>query len=225
MNGPLFKVEMKCPVCGVSFYTSRVRSKNCVVESRDSDFCVYYKEQNPVFYEAVVCPKCGYAALRGSFADLDPEEARDILEKTGGKWNGRDLGGVRTVEDALDSYKLALYYGQLKKNTPAEAFASICMRLAWLNRIKGDVKEERRFLAHALEQYMVLYDRGKTPEKMDEVTLIYLIGEINRRLDRGKDAVMWFGRAVSHKGAKQKPLIVKMAREQWSLVRNTGQGE
>ena len=190
MSRPLYRVNVTCPVCGASFNTSRVRSKSCVVESRDTDFCVYYKECNPVFYETAVCNRCGYADLYGRFNEIDPEEARDVRAKIEGKWNGRDFGGERSIEDALDSYKLALFCNQLRRSTTAEVFASICMRLAWLNRLKGDTKEEKRFLAHALEQYMALYDRGRTPEKMDEITLIYLIGEINRRLGSGKDAVM-----------------------------------
>ena len=86
-------------------------------------------------------------------------------------------------------------------------------------------KEEERFLAHALDQYMELYDRGRTPEKMDEIAgyVVYLIGELSRRLGKGKDAVVWFSRVVSHEMSKTKPLIVKWLREQWSLVELQGQ--
>jgi uncharacterized protein (DUF2225 family) len=223
MNGPLYQVKVKCPVCGASFNTSRVRSKSCIVEGRDTDFCVYYKEYNPIYYEVAVCKHCGYADMYSRLNEIDPEDAGTVREKIEGKWNGRDFGGERTIEDALDSYKLALLCSQLRKGNPAGAVASICMRLAWLYRMKGDTKEEKRFLAHALEQYMELYDRGRTPEKMDEITLVYIIGELSRRLGKGKDAVVWFNRVVSHEMSKQKPLIVRMAREQWLLIRNTGQ--
>lgn len=223
MNSPLYQVKVKCPVCGASFNTSRVRSKCCIVEGRDTDFCVYYKEYNPMYYEVAVCRHCGYADMYSRFDEIDPEDAGIVRAKIEGKWNGRDFGGERTMEDALDSFKLALFCAQLRKGTPAGALASICMRLAWLYRIKGDAKEEKRFLAHALDQYMELYDRGRTPEKMDEITLVYLIGELSRRLGKGKDAVVWFNRVVSHEMSKQKPLIVRMAREQWLLVRDTGQ--
>ncbi|MGI6704626.1 MAG: DUF2225 domain-containing protein [Clostridia bacterium] len=221
MNASLYRVEVDCPVCRETFSTSRVRSKFCVVESRDTDFCVYYKGCNPIFYEAAVCSKCGYAALYDRFTEIGPEDAGRVYSRFAGKWNGRDFGSERSIEDALDAYKLALYCSQLRKDVTADIFTSICMRMAWLYRIKGDTEEERRFLAHALEQYMVLYDRGDTPEKMDEITLIYLMGELNRRLGNADDAVIWFSRVVSHSMAGQKPLIVRMAREQWSMVRNT----
>ncbi|MFA6669909.1 MAG: DUF2225 domain-containing protein [Bacillota bacterium] len=220
MDSSFYRVEVDCPVCKESFATSRVRSKFCVVESRDTDFCVYYKGCNPIFYEAAVCPNCGYAALYGGFSEIGPEDAKNVHARIAGKWNGRDFGGERSIEDALDAYKLSLYCSQLRKDVTADIFTSICMRMAWLYRIKKDTKEENRFLAHALEHYLILYDRGDTPEKMDEITLIYLIGELNRRLGNADDAVIWFSRVVSHEMAKQKPLIVRMAREQWSVVRN-----
>jgi hypothetical protein len=224
MDNSLYQVKLKCPVCGAAFKTSRVRSKSCAVESRDTDFCVYYKDYNPILYEAAVCAKCGYAAMLGSFNEISPEDARTVHAKISGGWSQRDFGSKRSIEDALDAYKLALYCCQLRKSISIGVLASICMRLAWLYRMAGDLKEESRFLGYALEQYGKMYDRGKTPEKMDEITLIYLIGELNRRLGKSKDAVVWFSMVVSHKMSRKRPLIVKMAREQWSLVRSQGEG-
>ncbi len=220
MNSSLYQAEVKCPVCETSFSTSRVRSRSCIVKDRDTDFCVYYKGCNPILYEAVVCTQCGYAALYERFNDIEPGDAEKVYEEIAPKWIKRDFSGERDIEDAIDAHKLALYCGQLRKNTPADMVASICMRLAWLNRMKGDTEEEQRFMVNALKQYLILYDIGKTPEKMDDITLIYLIGELNRRTGNTTDAVLWFNRVVSHGAARRKPLIVKMAREQWSTIRN-----
>ncbi len=220
MSDALFQVKLKCPVCGESFSTTRVRSSRCAVDRRDSDFCVYYKEHNPIFYEPVVCVRCGYAAMYSSFDEISKEDIRDLLVNIGAKWSPRDFGGERSIQEALDSYKLVLLCSQLRKGVTVGEFAALCMRLAWLNRIKGNREEEKRFLGYALEHYMSVYDTGIMPENMDEVTLIYLIGELNRRVGNGREAVEWFSRAVSHQMSKEKPLIVKMAREQWSLVRN-----
>lgn len=225
MKNPLYQVNIECPACGTHFNTSRVKSKFCLVEKRDTDFCVHYRDYNPIFYEAAVCIECGYGAPCSELSNIEPEDAKEAYKSIAPRWNGRDFGGERGIEDAIDAYKLALYCSQLRKGSVAGVLASLCMRLAWFNRLKSDGEEEKRFLANALQQYLVLYDQGRTPEKMDEITLIYLIGELNRRLGNAEEAVTWFNRVVSHKTARQKPLIVRMAREQWSLVRNTVKGE
>ena len=224
MNNSLYKVKLKCPVCGNTFTTCRVRSKKCLVESRDTDFCIYYKDCNPIFYEAAVCVRCGYASMLGCFKEISPEDAQTIHSKLASGWTQRDFGGERSIDDAVDAYKLVLYCLQLRRSIPDDISASVCMRLAWLHRMAGDSKEEQRFLSLALERYSEMYDKGKIPEKMDEITLVYLIGELNRRLGNAKDAVVWFSMAVSHQTSRRKPLIVKMAREQWSLVRSQKEG-
>ena len=192
----------------------------CVVVAGHLIFVYTTKDAIP-FLRSGSMLKVWLCSPNDRFTEIGPEDAGRVCSRFAGKWNGRDFGSERSIEDALDAYKLALYCSQLRKDVTADIFTSICMRMAWLYRIKGDTEEERRFLAHALEQYMVLYDRGDTPEKMDEITLIYLMGELNRRLGNADDAVIWFSRVVSHSMAGQKPLIVRMAREQWSMVRNT----
>lgn len=225
MNNSLYQVKLECPVCQAAFVTSRVRSKKCIVEDRDTDFCVYYKGCNPIFYDAVVCEECGYAAMFDSFSNISPEDAKAVYDKLYGKWIHRSFDGERTIEDAMDAYKLVILCGQMIRNVPNNMLASACMRLAWLYRMTGDVDQENRFLGYALEQYSQIFDRGKMPERMDEITLIYLIGELNRRLGNQKDAVMWFNMAVSHEESSKKPLIVRMAREQWSRARNRKEEE
>lgn len=215
----LYQVEMNCPICKVTFKTSKVKMSRCIVKSRDADFCVYYKEENPIFYHPVVCPQCGYSAMIEDFLDANQSEADKIFTLVSRKWKQRDLGGKRSIEDALEAYKLVLYCDQLKDKVSALSTASICMRLAWLNRYRENVKEERHFVAHALEQYKKAYQKEKLKGHMDEMTLVYLIGELNRRLENYDEAVTWFGKAVSHNLRFQKPAIEKMAREQWQLAR------
>jgi len=59
---------------------TKVKSKDCVVASRDSDFCVYYESVNPLFYEVWVCEHCGYAALQERFENISPIEAKIVKE-------------------------------------------------------------------------------------------------------------------------------------------------
>lgn len=219
MSDSLYQVGMKCPICGVDFKTSRVKASRCVVKSRDADFCTYYKGENPILYEAVVCPQCGYSSLYNSFEDISPDDARSIFEEVGRNWKKRDMGGKRSLDDALDAYKLVLYCSQLKTNKSHSLIASICLRLAWINRYKGKEREETRFIKYALQHYLLAYEQEKLLDKFHEITIIYLIGELNRRLRNYAEAIKWFGMVVSHDMRFDKPVIEKMAREQWSLAR------
>jgi len=225
MKNSLYQVEMNCPICKVTFSTTRVRMSRCIVKKRDTDFCVYYKEENPIFYQSVVCPQCGYAAIKEDFSNVDPPEVEKIFSNVGRKWKQRDLGGKRSLENALEAYKLVLYCNQLKSKVSHLSTASLCMRLAWLNRYREKVKEEEHFMAHALEQYKKAYQMEKLTGNMDEMTLVYLIGELNRRLRYYDEAITWFSKAVSHNLRFQKPAIEKIAREQWQLAREQSEEE
>lgn len=225
MQKALYQTERECPVCGVTFKTTRVKTSHCFVERRDSDFCVYYKGHNPIFYDVAVCPKCGYSALMKNFSDIAEDDAKNIYQKVGNRWKQRDLGGERSLQDAIEAYKLALYCSQLRKRISHIYTAALCMRLAWLYRYVGDKEGERRFLSHALEQYYLAYEKENLPEYIDEITLIYLIGELNRRLGNYKEAIAWLSKAASHPTRTQKQGIENMAREQWYLARKQAEEE
>ncbi len=218
-KSPLYQVDMNCPVCKVTFKTSKVKTSRCILKSRDADFCVYYRDENPIFYHPVVCPQCGYAAMIEEFDKVSSSEAGKIFANVGRKWKQKDLGGARSIEEAIDAYKLALYCSRLKDSTSFLSTASVCMRLAWMNRYRDNAEEERHFLSHALKNYKLAFENENMKGHMDEMTLIYLIGELNRRLGDYREAVSWFSRAVSHNMRFQKPVIEKMAREQWQLCR------
>ncbi|MDZ4957104.1 DUF2225 domain-containing protein, partial [Clostridium perfringens] len=60
----LFFKEVICPVCENSFKTPTVKVNTPRVTSRDSDFFIRYSVVNPYLYEILLCPSCGYSALR-----------------------------------------------------------------------------------------------------------------------------------------------------------------
>jgi len=49
MLDSLYNKSVVCPVCQNKIEVTKVKSKDCVVASRDSDFCVYYESVNPLF--------------------------------------------------------------------------------------------------------------------------------------------------------------------------------
>lgn len=218
MDKALYEKEVNCPLCRIQFTTLKVRWNSCIVDKRDEDFCVHYKTFNPMFYEIFVCPQCGYAASETFFNQLTKAQAKKLIDFYLSFKVERSFCMERSIKDAIDSYKLALYT-YTSKQEKASIIAGTCLKIAWLYRIDKD-NSELTYLKYALEKYREAYDVESLPiGNFDEITVQYLLGELSRRTNKLDDAIKWFDRATSHKQRFEKPRIEKMAREQWSLVR------
>jgi len=74
---------------------------------------------------------------------------------------------------------------------------------------------EDRFLKHALEAYTSLFEGAES--ELNDAKLMYLIGELNRRLGNYHEAVRWFSRVVHDKRIMDANMI-RASREQWALI-------
>lgn len=218
MDANLYNKEVVCPVCSKKFNATKVKTKGCKVDKRDTDFCVYYEGHNPLFYDAWVCENCGYAAQADKFPDIPGREAEIILKKLALKWKKRSFAGERTVETALEAFKLVLLNHQLRTVKSSE-LAKVCMRIAWLYRIKEDSREND-FIKFALKYYTETYEKERFPaDKLDENTCMYMIGELNRRAGNNEEAVKWLSRLISSPDARRNPALIETARDQYQLVK------
>ncbi|MNC40508.1 hypothetical protein D3C75_892220 [compost metagenome] len=129
-------------------------------------------------------------------------------------WVERDYGGERSWEDALQSYKLALLCAQIKEEK-VRLISGLLHHIAWLYREKKDVEQERRFLQFALDSYIQVYE---TEKEVNNARLMYLIGELNRRLSNYHEAVRWFSRVINDKSIMDSAMI-RASREQWVVTR------
>lgn len=218
MNDALYSKELVCPVCKNKIEVTKVKSKACVVSSKDTDFCLYYEGINPILYEAWVCEYCGYAALGERFEELTDKQAQKIKTGISPYWKSRSFNGERNIDLALEAYKLALYNLQ-KIEAKSSELAKVCIRIAWLYRMKKD-EREYDFLKHALRFYLDTYENEKFPvNKLDEYTCIYMIAELYRRTGNVDEAVLWFSRLITSPGAKENKVLVEYAREQYYLAK------
>ena len=219
MNEDLYTKEILCPVCSKKFNVTRVKMKACRVDKRDADFCVHYKEINPMFYDAWVCENCGYSALSDKFMDITQKEADMLLKTLTPKWKQRSFDGVRNVDGAIEAFKLVLLNHQLR-DVKASELAKVCMRIAWMYRIKEDAREHD-FIKFALKYYTETFEIESFPvDKLDENTCTYMIGELNRRAGYYEEAVKWFSRLISSPEARKHPVLIEAAREQYQLVKD-----
>lgn len=219
----LYDKTSNCRHCQATFSTKRIRSGTLTMLHRDSDFYTTFKEQslNPIIYTVNVCPECGFA-FTDQFRDkLAPWQKQIVDEQISSKWTPKDFGNVRHVPEAIVSYKLAIYAAELT-DQPHSVKAGLYLRLAWLYRFQKNVVEEMRFIDMAVEEYEQSYihsDYTRGDKEMTEVRLLYLIGELYRRLEKFDLAIKYFGKALAFRNHTIESGIIRMAQDQWQLAR------
>ncbi|WP_240419194.1 DUF2225 domain-containing protein [Paenibacillus periandrae] len=215
MVEPLFQVKVDCANCENSFQTSRVRPSFKKATKTDTDFCIHYKETNPDYYVVRVCPFCGYASTENSTTKFTDEQRRVLMERIVHNWTYKDYGMERSWEDAMYTYKLALVCAQLR-NEKGRVIAGLLHHIAWLYRYKNDEQQEKRFLQFALDAYTSVLETESG--ELNNARLMYLIGELNRRMKHYGEAVKWFGRVINDKRINDAGMI-RASREQWAVTR------
>lgn len=212
---PLFQVKMDCISCGYTFRTSRVRPSFKKAKMTESDFYVHYNGVNPEYYVVRVCPACGFATTENFSDKLTLEQRGDFELRVRMNWTMKDYGGERTWEEALQTYKLALLCAQIKEEK-SRIISGLLHHIAWLYREKGDKEQEKRFLQFALNSYIKVFENEEG--ELNNARLMYLIGELNRRLGNYYDAVKWFSRVINDKKIMDSGMI-RACREMWVQTR------
>lgn len=216
MNTYLYDVKIKCPVCGREFTHTKVRMSHLKVLEIRKDLYTKYEGIEPFFYDPIVCPNCGYAALSDIFNNISDEGKKEILSKITTNWTKRKFSGERTPRKALESYLLSLYCSELK-NDKDIIFAKTCLRIAWIYNILGDYVNENKYLKISLDKYKKAYEGDEAYD--GEIQLIYMIGELNKILGYRDEALKWFNKVINHPDRNNHSLIVNYARDEWQSLK------
>lgn len=212
----LYSKSINCPVCNHTFKATKVKSKSIRISHRDSDFCSYFKGENPYFYEVSVCPECGFAATDTEYEKISYYQKKIILEKISPNWKKRDINGERTIKDAINSYKLALYEAQLIKKEH-KYIGMLSLKLSWLYRYIGDNTSENKFLNIALNELEEAYKNEPFQEDFTIGQCCYLVGEIYKKIGDNSNAIKWYSEATKYCKFKEVQLQ-KLIREQWQEI-------
>lgn len=218
---PLYDKKYDCLMCKLPFTSKKVRSRFVKVISFDTDFCPTYSSDgaNPLLYYVKVCPHCGFS-FSEDFLPYFPHGSKEtITEKVCQQWVPQDFGGERSIQSAIQAYKLAAYCGTLKKEKHI-ILSGLYMRLAWLYRGLDQKEQERRFTNLALHEYIQSYmaDDFKGTQ-VTEVRMLYLIGELSRRTGQIEQAIKYFSKVIEKQSSTTEATTVEMARERWYEIR------
>jgi uncharacterized protein (DUF2225 family) len=215
----LFDKQIVCPVCNSHFKTKTVKSKSPRVLSKDSDFFIRYLTVNPYFYDVIICNSCGYAAMRSDFEKLKSYKKELVLSNVTPKWKPREYPAVLDEKSAIERFKLALLNSVLI-DLPNSTKAMISLKIAWMYRLLNDTDQETNFLRQALEGFNNAYIYEIFPiYGLQRDSLMYLLGELNRKLGNTHDALLWFSKTIVSINSSSR--VKEMARIGKDLIKAT----
>ncbi len=194
----LFDKSYSCPVCEKEFKSRALRAAKARLLGTDADLRAKFEGIEPLKYDVIQCPKCGYAALMRYFKPMPSVQRKLILEKITANYKKREeYKSILTYEDAISRYKLALANAVVKMARASEK-AYICLRAGWLvrsyyeslfeeeqtdmDKVKALKGLEDEFLKNAYEGFINARQAESYPMcGMDESTVDYLIANLALR--------------------------------------------
>lgn len=225
----LFEKTFKCPVCDTEFKCKMVRTGKAKLVSQDMDLRPKYQGIDPLKYDAILCPTCGYASLNRYFNFVMSSQAKQIKEQISSTFKySSENGKVYSYDEAITRHKMALLNTVVKKGKLSER-AYTCLKLAWLFRgkreelMKGEytkeeiealAKEEIECLKNAHEGFISAFSQEDFPMcGMDEYTVTFLVAELSRRIGEKEEAKRWVSKVLVARDAnrriKDKALALK----------------
>lgn len=230
----IFDKSFSCPVCDKEFKTKTVKSGKVKLLNLDTDLRPIYQNMDPLKYDAVVCPHCGFAALNRFFKYVTSAQATLIKKSISASFRGiKESGSVYDYDDAISRHKLALVNSIVKKAKTSER-AYTCLKTAWVLRGKAEnlskqlpdykeqkealAKEEIDFIAKAYDGFDEAFSKETFPMcGMDEITITLLMAELARRIGKTEEAGRWISRVLISRDANER--IKQKARDIKALIR------
>ncbi|MCR5109172.1 MAG: DUF2225 domain-containing protein [Lachnospiraceae bacterium] len=137
----VFLKSQKCPCCYKDFKNTTMRSNKARLVSQDLDLRPRYNKIDPVKYDVISCPHCGYSALSRFFDKLTSPQAKLIKADISSRYKPVSTGIVLSYDEAYSRYQLSLGNAIVKKAKPSEK-AYICLKMAWIMRGKYEELEK-----------------------------------------------------------------------------------
>ncbi len=187
----VFDKKFSCPVCYQEFANPTLKGNKARLVGQDSDLRPKYDPIDPLKYDVVACPNCGYAALTRYFDKITPPQAKLVKAEISKSFKSLKHVLDISYDDAIERYQLALANAIVKRGKSSEK-AYICLKLAWIVRAKMEAldvdlpdydtqvnslkKDEMELLQNAFDGFINARQTEDFPMcGMDETTVDYII--------------------------------------------------
>ena len=186
--------------------------------SSDIDLKVNYRDIEPLKYDIILCPVCGYAALERYFDRVSAFQRKNIIDKICQSFSYvfEDKDEF-TFDDAIVRYKFAVITSQVKMSKASE-FGFLCLKMGWLYRSyadsldesmkkkKAELKEqEKTYLTNAFNYFETARAKEQSPIcGMDEITFDTLLASLCVELDKKDEAKKYMSIILSNRNATKR---------------------
>ncbi|KAI4453648.1 Thioredoxin [Holotrichia oblita] len=137
----------------------------------DIDLHPQYEPLDPLLYDVIICPFCGYSAISAFFNKISEKQIPLIRMGVTSKFKSRTFKKVITYQDAIEKYKLALITAMVISAKKGE-IGAICNKIAWLSRLSDNDKLYKEFAEKAVSNFELAYQQEDFPiAQMDESAL------------------------------------------------------
>lgn len=195
----VFEKTYTCSVCETQFPNYTVMKSKLRFVGSDTDLKPQYDPIDPLYYDVIMCSKCGYTAVSAFYGKVLDRHRTVIQAEITPKYKYKKYPAIMTPEMAIERYKMALFIA-MKKNSKVGEKSYLCLKLCWLYRILGKEAEERMFMEQAFNGFKLAYSEDTFPiGGLDEDTVMYMVGEFARRLGYYEEALRWMSNVILKK--------------------------
>lgn len=196
-------VELTCPVCEHKFRSQAVVSTNAFGGKR-TDFHERAAGTQPLPYLVHTCVKCGYSGADRDFSDtvdVTPTLKEHVWSELAPNVGQATFTGSEKYEAAA---KVAVW-----QDEPLRHIADLWLRAAWCCVDEGDVEAERYFRLKAARAFEEALDSYDAVDAKERAVLVYLVGELWRRVGDTKRAATWFNNVAGE--------VTDVEKDQWVI--------
>lgn len=189
--GEVKRAYVQCPLCRYVFRAPSIKSY--VTIGRETDLCPKFPGRaadNSLFISSAVtmCPACSFASQEEfDTLYLTPDERHDIEVRLG-------EDGLLQVFRASPPPWLSFHAAEVcsqERDYRARDLGDLCLRASWVCRKEREQPFESTFQLRAVRYFMrALENDGLYGRELSVTT--YLVGELNRRLGRHREALNWY---------------------------------
>ncbi|MCR4930288.1 MAG: DUF2225 domain-containing protein [Lachnospiraceae bacterium] len=214
----VFKKSYKCPICDSNFKSLTVKQGKARMIDTDIDLKVNYRDIEPLKYDIILCPVCGYAALERYFDRVSAFQRKNIIDKIcqSFRYVFEDKDEF-DYDDAITRYKFAFLTSQVKMSKNSE-FGFLCLKMGWLYRSyansldekmqkkKAELKEqEKNYLNNAFNYFETARAKEQSPIcGMDELTFDTLLASLCVELQKKEEAKKYMSIILSNRNATKR---------------------
>ena len=205
-----------CPFCQKETNSLVVRPQYLeVVENIDDDMCIQYGLVDPNYYKVIVCTHCKFAFTEESPQKISTENKQQIKQHLSIIRYDKDYSGIRSIEDAITTYLLAITCQTLAGSSNS-LFGTLNLKLSCIYKLKGDLDNEEVCLKQALHYLKRAFSSNEQFASLNKkLYMAYIIGELFRHFDNLPEAAKWFKYIIHHHNASSCIYLFKKAQNRW----------